>query len=291
MPTKTLRPTGTKPAIPSATVRATITLTPTPYETPDVWTTVLIHPGDILVILPGMKDPESAGQYQAIYFDRVQKTADLAHLYSLTVDELRYYNGLGPGELIAADRWIVVPFGGDGPPPTPAPTLLVTIDLSSAITPKFGPEGEYVLHMVRRGENLPQIAARYHTTEEVLHQANEFTSLQPGNVLVVLPGRSDPTGIKSFGTLLVEDDIPVGVLASQMKVFESDLVWFNGLEDDQIVVTGQWLIYPNPEPTATRTFEPAWTATAGPAPTGTKQVGPTSTPTATLAPPTRTPHP
>ena len=292
-PTKTLPATATKPAIPTKTerVRSTKTLTPTPYETPNVWTTVLIHPDDTLVILPGVKDHETVDQYQAIYLHSVKKVEDLARLYGLTEDELRYYNGLQPGDVLLADRWLVVPFKSDGSPPTPVPTLMATIDFSLALTQKFGPQGEYVLHMVRVGENLPYIADLYHTTEEVLVQANEFDNLQPGDVLVVLPGRSNPQGIESFGTFLVEEDIPVGMLASQMKVFESDLVWYNGLEDDQVVEQGQWLIYPNPEPTPTNTREAPSTVTPGPPPTETMQIGPTSAPTSTPAPPTRTPHP
>lgn len=285
--------TPTKPFIPTETRRpgGKPTHTPTPYLTPDVWTTVLIHPGDILVILPNVKDHSGANQYQAIYISIAQKVDDLANLYNLTPDELRYINDLGPGELIASERWIVVPYGGAGPPPTPVPTVLATIDISFALTPRFGPAGEYLLHMVRPGDNVPQIAALYHTTEDVLRQTNEVLDLQPGDVLVVMPGRIDPEDIRPFGTVLIEEDIPVGILASQMRVFESDLVWYNGLEDDQVVLAGQWLIYPNPEPTPTWTHEPLPTNTWGPGPTATKYVGPTHTPVPTTAVPTRTPHP
>lgn len=283
--------TPTKPFIPTKTARATITLTPTPYTTPDVWTTVLIHPGDILVILPNLKDYTNITQYQAIYISIAQKVDDLANLYNMTPDEFRYINSLGPGELIASERWIVVPYGGVGSPPTPVPTIQITLDYSSALSPRFGPGDTYLLHMVKPGDNLPFIAGLYQTTEEVLRQANEITDLQPGRVLVVLPGRIDPDGIKPFGTVLIEEDIPVGILASQMRVFESDLVWYNGLEDDQVVLAGQWLIYPNPKPTPTWTHAPLPTKTWGPGPTATKYVGPTHTLTPTPSIPTRTPHP
>ena len=261
-PTKTIPPEPTQPGIPTPTKKwnPTITVTGTPYATPDVWTVVLVHPGDILVILPGVTDPLGVDQYQAIYIDVVQKVEDIARFYNLTADEFRYLNSLDPGELIAADRWIVVPYADAGPPPTPLPTLLATIDFSNAITPNFGPSGEYVLHMVRPGESIPQIAALYHTTEDVLDQANylstSFTPLQPGDVLVVLPGRKDAKGVRLFGTLLIEEDIPVGELASKMRVFESDLTWFNSLDDDQIIPAGRWVIYPREDPRPTRTPTP-----------------------------------
>lgn len=244
-------PTATKRAIPTATkpseITPTITKTPTPYETPELWVTTLIRPGDVLVILPGQTDPEQVGQYRAVYISEVVKVDDIARMYSMTGDELRYYNSLGSGELIAAERWLVIPYAEAGPPPTPVPTLAATIDFSYAITPHFGPSGEYVLHMIRPGENITLIANRYHTTVDVLRAANGFFALQPGDVLVILPGRDDPTGIPMFDTLLVSEDISAGELAAQMRVFESDLLWFNGLEDDQILPAGQWVIYPKPD--------------------------------------------
>ena len=63
------------------------------------------------------------------------------------------------------------------------------------------------------------IAERYHTTVEVLRAANEFTGLNPGDVLVVLPGRIDPENVQMFETLLVSEDISVTDLAAQMRVF------------------------------------------------------------------------
>ena len=240
-----------RPAFATATTetngaKPTKTLTPTAYKTPDVWTTTLIYPGDVLVILPGQKDLEEVRQYRAVYVDKVVRVEDFARMYDLTVDELRYYNSLGAGDLIPADRWLVVPHQEGSPPPTPAPTLAATIDFSHAITPRFGPSGEYVLHMVRPGENISLIAERYHTTVQVLQAANGFTGLNPGDVLVVLPGRSDPEGVRMFETFLVSEDIAVEDLAAQMRVFESDLLWFNQLEEGSIVPAGQWVIYPKP---------------------------------------------
>ncbi len=245
-PTK--RPAPTKIAIPTATeangAKPTKTLIPTAYKTPDVWTTTLIYPGDVLVILPGQKDVEEVGQYRAVYVDEVVRVEDFARMHDLTVDELRYFNSLGSGSLIPADRWLVVPHQEGSPPPTPAPTLAATIDFSYAITPRFGPSGEYVLHMVRPDENVSLIAERYHTTVQVLQAANGFTGLNPGDVLVVLPGRSDPQGVQMFETFLVSEDISVTDLAAQMRVFESDLLWFNQLEEGSIVPAGRWVIYP-----------------------------------------------
>ena len=246
----TLQPTATIRAIPTATKaseKPTITTTPTPYETPEIWTTVLIRPGDILVILPGQKDPEQVGQYRAVYISEVGKVDDIARLYGMTTEELRYYNSLGPGELIAAERWLVIPHEEAGPPPTPAPTLAATIDFSFAITSRFGPSEEYILHMIRPGENITMIASRYQTTVDVMWAANGLSALQPGDVLVVLPGWDDPSGIPMFVTLLVDTDISTEELAAQMRVFESDLLWFNGLEDDEIVPAGRWVIYPKPD--------------------------------------------
>lgn len=74
--------------------------------------------------------------------------------------------------------------------------------------------------------------------------------------MVILPGRIDPDDIKPFGTILIEKDIPTGIFASHMRVFESELDWYNGLEDDQVVLADQGLIFPNPEPTPTWTHEP-----------------------------------
>lgn len=247
-PTK--RPTATRRAIPTATkpsdITPTITKTPTPYGTPEIWTTVLIRPGDVLVILPGQKDPENLDRYQAVYTSEVVRVDDIARLYNLTVDELRYINSLGSSDLIPAGRWLVIPYQEAGPPPTPMPTLAATIDFSYAITPPFGPTGEYVLHMVREGENITFIANRYHSRVEVLRAANGLSAIFPGDVLVVLPGMIDPEGIPMFETLLVDKDISVGDLAAQMSVFESDLLWFNSLEEDQIVPAGRWVIYPKP---------------------------------------------
>jgi hypothetical protein len=121
--------------------------------------------------------------------------------------------------------------------PTPGPEKL---------TP-YGPDGRYVLHKVRPGESLAFLASIYRTTVDVLLWLNllpEDSSLQAGQVLIVMPNQVDLAGLLQFQVIQVQVETRVLDLAEQFGVSENDLRWLNSLAPGEWLPVGRRLIIP-----------------------------------------------
>ncbi|MFH1634365.1 MAG: hypothetical protein ABIG63_10205 [Chloroflexota bacterium] len=127
---------------------------------------------------------------------------------------------------------------------TPSATSSIPTPGLELMTP-FGPNDEYVLHRVSPGESTPILVDRYLTSAEVIWAANVIEgSIRLDQILVILPGRTDPTGIELFYVIFVEDATQVEDLALQAGIPLADLLYFNDLGAGEQIPAGSWLIYP-----------------------------------------------
>jgi len=142
------------------------------------------------------------------------------------------------------------------PAPTSTPTPLPTsTSTPTPVTPTpgpapetpFGPQGAYLLHIVREGESLSTLAEKYGTTLKVLRDSNVFSlgvSLWPGKVVFIPVGKKDLNGIIQVHVIQVEADTNLPDLALAYHVSLRTLSELNeiGLEDR--VERGRWLLIP-----------------------------------------------
>jgi lysozyme len=91
--------------------------------------------------------------------------ADIAALYSTTVEELLRLNDLPEPNLLYTGQAIVVP-GRAAPPPELPP--------ATSPPPEPSPPPTANVHVVKEGETLGLIAERYGTTVEVLLELNDL---------------------------------------------------------------------------------------------------------------------
>jgi capsular exopolysaccharide synthesis family protein len=192
-----------------------------------------IQVGDVLVIMPDRQSPGEMPQFSVYRVQENITVETLATELDIPADDLTYYNDLEAGQEIQAGRWLIYP--------TPA-------DLSEALTEPFGPEGAYVLHQIAIGESVPVLVDRYKTSSDVIYAVNEIKgSIQPGDVLVMLPDQIEVGDTPRFSVFWVQEETDVNALAAELGVLPEDLTYYNSLEADQPITLGQWIIYPAPE--------------------------------------------
>ncbi len=132
------------------------------------------------------------------------------------------------------------------PKPTHTPTLLPPTPGPGLATP-FGAQGEYLLHQVKFGDNLPKLAERYQTDRDVIVAANGLIanqSLQPDQVIVIMPGRTDSFGIEQLSVLFLAEDVLVTDFSARTGVSVEELNQYNHLGTHDAIPAGRWLIYP-----------------------------------------------
>lgn len=68
-----------------------------------------IWPGTVLVILPGVKNPEAAIRFRVVLLEAPTTVNALAAEYNVSEEDLRLYNSLGSEQSIPAGRYIIIP--------------------------------------------------------------------------------------------------------------------------------------------------------------------------------------
>jgi LysM repeat protein len=202
-----------------------------------------VQPGQTIVILPGHTDPVDIEPLEVIYLEDDDFISEIVLEYGITIDEMKQHNDLGPGVIIPGGRWLVFPRRRVDD--TPTPTLVITSDLSTALTEPFGPNNEYILHQVKSGESMGVLEDLYLTSADVIRQANTIDgSIRVDQVLVIILNLTDPSGVQLLRVLYVEEEISVEDLALQLEVLASDLIYYNGLADVDLIPPDRWIIYP-----------------------------------------------
>ncbi len=125
------------------------------------------------------------------------------------------------------------------PPPTPGPDIG---------TP-FGPNAMYNLHRVRAGESLQVIASTYNTRSDVITVVNSLAqgiSIQPDQVLIILPGVINDIGLIAFQPVFIISETTVSDLAAVYNVSSIDLRRYNSLGEAERILPQRWIIVPVP---------------------------------------------
>jgi LysM repeat protein len=68
-----------------------------------------VWPGKVLVIIPGETDPTKTIKFCVMRLSVPITVEQLAQLQRISVDDIRFYNVLGPDETIPAHRWLIFP--------------------------------------------------------------------------------------------------------------------------------------------------------------------------------------
>lgn len=70
----------------------------------------ILQPEMKLVLMPGQADPTDLPKFEVVFLDQQLDVIEIAGMYSASVEEIRYYNALGPSaESIPAGRWLIIP--------------------------------------------------------------------------------------------------------------------------------------------------------------------------------------
>lgn len=72
-----------------------------------------IWPGDILIIPVGQTDPTRVIAFRYLFVEKRTSLDELSQQYTVSVDDIRYYNQLGEDEWIPAGRWLIIPAVGE----------------------------------------------------------------------------------------------------------------------------------------------------------------------------------
>ena len=206
---------------------------------------VPLQPDQVIVVMPGLTDSLGIEHLIVKFLSEDTIISELAPQHGVTVAEIRNYNQLGLGEIIPAGRWLIFP--KRAVTPTAIPTAIPTPDLSYALTEPFGPNAEYVLHKVASNESTYTLEGIYLTSAAVIRALNDIEgSIQPGQVLVILLERKDPSGITPLSVFYVEDALQVEAVADYLGILTADLLYYNNLESGEIIPAGRYVIYPTP---------------------------------------------
>ena len=147
------------------------------------------------------------------------------------------------------------PTGTATPAPTASPTVTQTPQPSPTPFPTpgpgfetpFGPETQFIIHIVEAGESFTSISEAYDTTPEVLDAANvilEGASLWEGLEIVVPLGVTDPEAVPKFEIFFTTGAISVEELAITFETKPEQIRFYNQLGDAPTVPSGRWLIIP-----------------------------------------------
>jgi hypothetical protein len=64
----------------------------------------------VLVIMPGQLTADNLDLYQVIQLEEEISITNISSQYNVSVETLRYINGIGTDNILPADRWLIVPF-------------------------------------------------------------------------------------------------------------------------------------------------------------------------------------
>lgn len=250
------KPWQARPADTLAAVSATPSRTPSPVPTATFTVAPTVTPLDTPVSTPTPTLPPNQAMHTV---ESGETISSIAKQYGTTVSAVLLANNLKATTIIKPGATLRIPLPV-ADLPTPAPTL--------------PPSPTPMTYVVKAGDNLSTIAAKFDTTAAVLMQANgitDATNIHVGARLRIVRPEDvtpEPTPLP-YTVYRVESGDTLSDIASKYKVTVSDLKRTNNLKTDFLRV-GQQLTIPTgpagsvPAPTAVPTDLPQASATPVP---------------------------
>jgi len=136
---------------------------------------------------------------------------------------------------------------------TPLPrTLTPTLIQPHLIETVIGQENQFVVHLVREGENFELLAANFDTSIEAIRKANFPTieGLMANSVIIIPIGQKDPDKIPTLSAHFVQQNgKTITQIAKDFGIAPRKLSELNDLPEDYACHIGEWILIPQPIPT------------------------------------------
>ncbi len=113
----------------------------------------------------------------------------------------------------------------------------------------IGSDYKFIIHKVLYGENLAQYASWHNTSvEAIMAVSYDLETPVWADALVIIPvGFTNTYGLPAFEAYEVpRADISLNVLALSFSVSLKDLRYYNDIDMDESLRTGDWLLIPRP---------------------------------------------
>lgn len=126
----------------------------------------------------------------------------------------------------------------DSPTQTPGPVRQLGLTI--------GREERFVLHRIAGGENIALLARQYNTSDAAIVAVN-FVLPVPIWVdwVVVIPiDRTAVSHLPTFEPIQAVADQPANELALDLGVDVLQFLYYNGLEADEVIRAGEWVLVP-----------------------------------------------
>lgn len=134
---------------------------------------------------------------------------------------------------------------------TPNITADVTQLLNSEVLLKLdtpiGSEQKFIIHSVLNGESIEQYAVQYDTNKQSIIDVNYFLPIPLWiNWLIIIPiDLEDANDMPTFEAYVVTDNvITVEELALKLSIDATELIYYNGIESNYVLKSGNWLLIP-----------------------------------------------
>ena len=152
----------------------------------------------------------------------------------------------------------------DTPYPSPTPFFTATPEHTATATPsptttltplpthgpdaetRFGPQDQFLIHIVEEGESFSYLSEQYDTSPEVIKATNLLLvqdNLWAGTNLLLIPGRAEVGDLPRFDVRYVDTARRVTEVAENYGVSVEDLRYYNELGGETIL-PDRWLIIP-----------------------------------------------
>jgi len=130
---------------------------------------------------------------------------------------------------------------------TPLPTSTPFPTGGPNLETPFGPDGMFLIHVVKAGESFTSISNNYGTTVQVLQVINvtvQGALLWEGRQIVVALGVEDPAGLPQFEVVYTTASTTVEALADEYDSDPEQIRFYNQLGPGPQIPSGRWLIIP-----------------------------------------------
>lgn len=131
-------------------------------------------------------------------------------------------------------------------PTKAAPTMTFTPMVPRALETPFGLTNQLVVHQVKEGESLTNLAEKYATTVDAIKAVNLIVDTLQANSLLVIPlGQADVSTLPRIKVVKV-DDVSITLLdiAKEYNVDSTALSQLNQLSEQTVFKQGDWILIP-----------------------------------------------